>query len=517
MSFELSSEQSSFRTPHSEFKKPLRLLIIEDSEDDTLLLLRELRRGGYEPVFERVETADKVKAAIEKQKWDLIISDYVLPKLSGLDALSIFNKSGLDLPFIVVSGNIGEDIAVGTMIAGAHDYILKGNLKRLVPAIERELREAGVRRERREVQAELRRNYEALQKNEKSLAEAQRIANLGNWDWDLRTNELHWSDEVYRIFGLDPARFEKTYVAFLNYVHPDDRESVKKAINDALYERKPYSIEHRIILEDGTLKIVHEQGEVSFTDGEPTRLVGTVQDVTERKIQEEKLRNSREQLRNLSAHLHTVREQERTSIAREIHDELGQALTALKMDIAWLGSKCKDNELFLDKATTMLQLIDSTIKTVKRISSELRPVMLDDLGLIAAIEWQAGEFQKRTGIVCDVHFSPGDIILDKAVSTTIFRIFQEALTNVIRHAGATKVTVRLEEKDGQIFLFVKDNGKGITEEQKKNPGSFGLIGIRERVHFFGGEAGINGGPGKGTTLSISIPLVKEGKTGVADV
>ena len=365
------------------------------------------------------------------------------------------------------------------------------------------------------IEDELRRNYEALRRSEKSLAEAQRIAGMGNWDWDLKTDELHWSDEVYRIFGVDPHRFEKTYVAFLTYVHPDDREPVKKAITDALYEQKPYNIEHRIVLEDGTLKIIHEQGEVTFTDGEPVLMVGTVQDITERTIQEEKLRNSREQLRNLSAHLHTVREQERTSIAREIHDELGQALTALKMDLSWLGNKYRTHEPLVEKMKSMVKLVDSTIRTVKKISSELRPVVLDDLGLAAAIEWQAAEFQKRSGIGCEVNFVPDDIILDRAISTTIFRIFQEALTNVMRHAGATKVTVSLEERDGEVFLGVQDNGKGITEKQMTDPKSFGLIGMRERVQFFGGEVRITGARGKGTSLAITIPLGKQ-ENGVAE-
>ena len=144
--------------------KPLHILIVEDSEDDTLLLLRELKRGGYELVSERVETPESMKAAIEKDQWDLIISDYVLPRFSGLAALNILKESGQDLPFIIVSGNIGEDIAVGAMKAGAHDYIIKGNLTRLVPAVERELREADVRREKRQAEEALRRSHEELER-----------------------------------------------------------------------------------------------------------------------------------------------------------------------------------------------------------------------------------------------------------------------------------------------------------------------------------------------------------------
>ncbi|HYA85965.1 MAG TPA: PAS domain S-box protein, partial [Nitrospirota bacterium] len=355
------------------------------------------------------------------------------------------------------------------------------------------------------IEDELHRNYEALQRSEKSLMEAQRIASLGNWDWDLRLNELHWSDEVYHIFGLDPHQFERTYVAFLNYIHPDDRERVKEAINEALYERKPYSIEHRIALEDGTLKVVHEQGEVTYANEEPVRMVGTLQDITERKIQEEKLRNSREQLRNLSAHLHTVREQERKSIAREIHDELGQTLTALKMDVSWLRNKYKDHATIAEKTTSMLDLVDSTIRTVKRISADLRPLVLDDLGLVAAIEWQAEEFQKRTGIKCTVHFHPKDVHLDRALSIAVFRIYQEALTNVMRHAEATMVNVSLEDRTGKITLRVNDNGKGITDEDISKPRSFGLMGIRERALYFGGNVDIDGTPDKGTSITITIP------------
>jgi len=363
------------------------------------------------------------------------------------------------------------------------------------------------------IEDELWRNYEALQRSEKSLSEAQRIAGLGNWEWDLQTNELRWSIETYRIFGLSPQQ-TTTYVAFLNYVHPDDREFVKKSVNEAIHDRKPYNIEHRIVLPDGLTRIIHEQGEVKFDDGdEPIKIVGTVQDITERKRAEEELTYSREQLRNLSLHLQSVREEERTTIAREIHDELGQVLTALKMDLSWLDKKHKGNKSLEERTKSMLSLVDSTIQTVKRISSELRPGVLDHLGLAAAIEWQAKEFEKHTAISCDVSVDPDDIVLNRQHSTTIFRIFQEALTNVARHAKATKVRISLLEKDDGIVLHVEDNGKGITKKQMNNPQSFGLIGIQERVHFLNGEIRIKGTRNKGTSLIVHIPLGKEESQG----
>ena len=222
------------------------------------------------------------------------------------------------------------------------------------------------------------------------------------------------------------------------------------------------------------------------------------------RIQNE-LQDSREQLRNLSVYLQSVREQERTNIAREIHDELAQALTALKMDVSWLDHRLpRDPGSLIEKTKSMSNLIDSTIQTVKRISAELRPGILDDLGLVAALEWQAEEFQNRTGIICHITADPQDLTVDQDRSTAIFRIFQETLTNVTRHARATRVAVSLKERGGRLTLRVRDNGTGITEEQIANSQSFGLIGIRERVHPWGGKVSIKGIQGKGTTVIVSV-------------
>jgi two-component system sensor histidine kinase UhpB len=229
-------------------------------------------------------------------------------------------------------------------------------------------------------------------------------------------------------------------------------------------------------------------------------------DITEHKQVEEELHSSREQLRDLTSYLQSVREEERTNIAREIHDELAQVLTALKMDVSWLDNRLpRDQMPLIEKTRSMSDLINTTIQTVKRISAELRPGILDDLGLVAAIEWQAEEFQHRTGIVCRVIIDPEELTVEKDRSTAIFRIFQETLTNVSRHAGASRVTVRLREKNGMLSLMVRDNGKGITKKQILDSKSFGLIGMRERVHPWGGAVDIKGIPGKGTTVLVDVP------------
>lgn len=245
-------------------------------------------------------------------------------------------------------------------------------------------------------------------------------------------------------------------------------------------------------------------------DGNLTGGVHIMSDITERMKAEEELQSSREQLRNLTVYLESVREQERTNIAREIHDELAQALTALKMDLSWLSNKLPQDQMpMIEKTRSMNDLVDTTIRTVKRISAELRPGILDDLGLVAAIEWQSEEFQDRTGIPCRVTVVPAALTVEKDRSTAIFRIFQETLTNIARHAHATNVTVDLKRDAGTLTLQVMDNGAGITEEQVLDSKSFGLIGMRERVHPWGGMVNIKGSPGKGTTVEVRVPLEKK--------
>jgi PAS domain S-box-containing protein len=231
-------------------------------------------------------------------------------------------------------------------------------------------------------------------------------------------------------------------------------------------------------------------------------------DITEKKIAEDLLRKSRKQLRELSKHLQTSREQERAGIAREIHDDLGQSLTAIKMDAVWLKSKIPEDRAELHiKAEDTIFLVDSAIKTVKRISSELRPGLLDDLGLSAAIEWQAKEYQKRSNINIDVTIEPEEIVLSENLSIAIFRVCQETLTNVIRHAGATEVRVRLTKNSQLIELEVTDNGCGISDQSLFKKNSFGLIGMRERVHAIGGKISISRLQKGGTKVAVTVPLV----------
>jgi PAS domain S-box-containing protein len=259
---------------------------------------------------------------------------------------------------------------------------------------------------------------------------------------------------------------------------------------------------------DGSRLHVSLTGVPVSVPGRPIAAYAIYRDITKRKRAEEELQGSLKQLRELAARLQSVREEERAMVAREIHDELGQALTAIKIDLASLIPRLgADQKEELEKAESILKLVDQTILSVRRIATELRPGILDDLGLVAAVEWAAEEFEVRTGTRIHLDLPDDDIVIDPERATAIFRIFQETLTNVTRHAEATQVDVRLGREDGYIVLEVRDNGRGIGEEQLSAGGSLGILGMRERALLLGGALTISGAPGKGTLVTLRIPKV----------
>jgi signal transduction histidine kinase len=224
-------------------------------------------------------------------------------------------------------------------------------------------------------------------------------------------------------------------------------------------------------------------------------------------IQNEELR---EQFRDLSAYLQTAREEERKSIAREIHDELGQALTAIKLELSLLQEEVQhDATAATDRIESLKGRVDETIHTVKSIITKLRPGLLDDLGLTAAVEWQANDFQLHSGIVCEVSIKPEEMNINQEISTAMFRIFQETLTNITRHSGASHVIVHLQQENDTLELQVHDNGRGITSKEISDPKSFGLIGMCERAQYRNGIVKIEGTPGRGTVVTVRFPLQPE--------
>jgi PAS domain S-box-containing protein len=331
---------------------------------------------------------------------------------------------------------------------------------------------------------------------------------------------VYVNDASVRLFSVG-SREDLLGRSFLEFVPPEYMEEVRDRVehpSDPEHPRGPLLI--RTTRPDGSTIVLEAIGARVAYQGSPAGQV-ILRDISDRVKAEEELKSSREQLRNLSTYLQNAREAERTSVAREIHDEFGGTLTALKMDLAGLddlvteGTGGDFRAAFLERVESMAALIDGTVKTMRRIITDLRPVLLDSLGLGAAMEWQAEEFETRTGITCAIRGSEGDLRLDRDRATAVFRIFQETLTNVARHARASRVDVDLAVDGGRMTLCVRDNGIGIGDERRAGSTSFGILGMRERAILFGGEVTIVGTPGMGTAVTLVIPIAGDGTHGGA--
>lgn len=323
----------------------------------------------------------------------------------------------------------------------------------------------------------------------------------------LQNRKINFANTaVQEVFGWRPEDLiGKSVTVF--YRNEKEADEIARYFYTTLEHQRTFVSEFRCRHKDGHDMLCRMRSSRIGDKLKERRIVITYEDITEQRRAEEELASSREQLRNLSVYLQSVREKESTRIAREIHDELGQSLSALQMDLVWLGSRLTEGDQSLKgKIQRMRRLVDTTIDSVHRISTELRPILLDDLGLTAAMEWQVQEFQTRTGVQCEAVLACQDMSIEKDLATTIFRIFQETLTNIARHAEATLVRVRLGHKSDELSLDVSDNGRGITVKQVRDPKSFGIVGIRERVNLWGGTVTITGKPQKGTILKVRIPL-----------
>jgi PAS domain S-box-containing protein len=337
-----------------------------------------------------------------------------------------------------------------------------------------------------------------LRLSEARLTEAQRIAHLGNWEWDIVTNELLWSDEIYCIFGLTPQQFGATYEAFLNSVHPEDREFVERSVNEALYEGQPYEINHRVILPDGAVRIVHENGEVTLdNNGKPLRMAGTVHDITD-------IKRAEDELRILSRNLVQIQEEERRTIARELHDEIGQSLTVLKLLLDRTKRLPPENiESPLAEAEA---LVNGLMAQVRNLSLDLRPGMLDDLGLLPTLLWHFDNYMAKTQIKVNFKHSGLQIRFPPELRVAAYRIIQEALTNVARHAGVPEVDVAVWFDQKTLWIRVQDKGNGFNITAISPGTSGGLFGMRERAHSLEGELTIDSTPGMGTNIIARLPL-----------
>jgi PAS domain S-box-containing protein len=318
------------------------------------------------------------------------------------------------------------------------------------------------------------------------------------------------SRPIERILGYPPERWLSDPSFWVEHIHPEDRDLAFREKVEAARHRQELKSEYRMVAADGRAVWLRDIVSV-HPAGYGAVMRAVMVDITDHKVAEEQLRIANERLRALSAKLELAREEEGARIARELHDELGSALSTLKWQIEDLDRAIaevrEDVGIELhERITGMSHQVDELIATVRRISSELRPTILDDLGVVAALGYQAQQFEDRTGIRCRFDTVVDDLDISREASTAVFRIVQEGLTNVLRHSGATEVSITVEEDDKGAVVEVRDNGRGIQETDAAGLQSSGLMGMRERAELVGGTVKVAGAPGKGTMIKLRVPF-----------
>ena len=357
---------------------------------------------------------------------------------------------------------------------------------------------------------------ESLRLNEKRLLEAQRFAHLGNWELDIAANRLWWSDEVYRIFGLEPRQLDAGYDAFLSYVHPGDRNLVEESVNKALYDGQSYDIDHRIIRPDGNERIVNEKAEVIYdSNHKPVKMAGTVYDITEQKKAENEIRENQRALRALAAELQIAEERERRLIAADLHDSIGQIL-------AFSGRELKTLQKSLPEKTakSLMEIanqLDIAVEQSRNLSFDLSPSMLYDLGFEVAVEDLVDRMARERKIQCRFENCRSPKPLSDDVKVLLYRSVRELLINAAKHANAGLVKVSLLRSGSDISIQVEDDGRGfdasILNGSSTKTKGFGIFSIRERLSHIGGRMKIESTKGKGTRAVLIAPLDIEKEDG----
>jgi signal transduction histidine kinase len=483
----------------AEHDSALQVLFVEDSAADFALMRAILSHAGLNISAVCVDTETGMRNALAGQAWHAIISDHSLPTFSGHRALAVAKEMGFRGPFLIVSGAIGEESAVEAMRAGADDYVMKNNLHRLPPALERGLREVQTRDQRQQAEIALASAHDQLN----AIFSATPVA-LFAISRDLTVSM--WSPATQTLTGLPVGQ-----IINRPFTLPEasDAAPLIDLVNPALDGQAVHGLPFSMTVNGAPRELLVSASPLGGDP--PTGCVVSLSDVTHLAHAQAELSRSEQRLRELSRHAERVRENERAELAREIHDDIGALVTRIRADLALARRRSPHSETapLLEEAE---QMVASLGMAVSRIARAMRPPVLD-FGIVAAIEWQARDFAQHAGIVVNVHTNQEDLALGLEQSTAIFRIFQEALTNVFKHAQATRVDIELFADATTLSLEVQDNGVGLAADALRKETSFGLRGMMERVRGLGGWMDISGAPGKssqapsqGTTLMISIPL-----------
>lgn len=488
--------------------KKLNILLVGYVVKNVEHIRETLEAGGLYFELECVTTADAFPKVLVECPWDIILSDDAMPDLGAEGVLFHLAMHHLAIPVIVVSSQGSDKLAAHYMKAGAQDFILISCMVRLVPAVQRSLKQMETLRHFRETQL-------ALQKSEALFRAI--ASNLPGLVFQFLLNEngcksfSYVSEGSVMLLGILPTALIAQPDLFTDLILPEDKADYDKLMQASARYFSTWNWEGRIQVKgDPDIKWVSLRATPRRSLNGAILWDGIVMNISRNKQAEIEIARSHAQLAELSSYLQKVKEHERARIAREIHDDIGGTLAAIKCELLpFLDTKLRAPDFYQQKATSIEELVDYVIDSTRRISMDLRPGILD-CGIVAAIEWQAREFSKRTEIPCQFYCDNEEIPLDADLAIAIFRIFQEILTNISKHASASNVSVKLFEKNGWVFLRATDNGRGIRESDINKPGSFGIRGMRERCQQLGGELHVNGVPEKETCVIIQIPVNGKG-------
>lgn len=479
----------------------LRVLIAEDNPADVELVVRELRRAGFTLELRVVDNEPEYLSHL-RPDLDLVLSDFDMPQFTGTRALEILKERDLDLPFIIVSGTIGEEVAVAVMKQGATDYLLKDRLGRLGLAVRQALDQARLRRDgRRDAQA-LRDSERALriltvqlEAQRSRLVTAQAVAKVGSWETDLDTLDVTWSEETYRIFGDESGGAPMSHARFLEKVHPEDRDRVDLAFRTAQSEAAPWSIEHRIIMPDGMIKFVEERWQVSWdADGKPTRAIGTCQDVTERHARDEALRTS------LS---------EKEALLREVHHRVKNNLQVITSFLRLEAGRTRsdDAERVLKDMQGRIHSMALLHETIYRTNNFRRVDLAAYLNQLAVHLFRS-QNANPSEVRLILNLTPVELELDQAIPCGL--IVNELLANTLKHgfrdgaAGEARLSVAVDAN--MVLLEVTDTGAGLAADfEVRRTKSLGLQIVGDLTRQLQGEFRIGPGPAASFTATFPLP------------
>jgi two-component system sensor histidine kinase UhpB len=474
----------------------LKLLLLEDNPNDALLIQTLLRRSGMQ--FRAIVASDEEEflLAMQEDGYDAVLADNALPQYSSMEALKMIRATNPLVAFILVTGTVSEEFAVNIIQQGADDYILKTNLTRLPTALKSAIQKKRIQRDKEQAEQEI--------ENEKELSSS--IINSLPGIFYLCDNAgkfIRCNKNFERISGYSFAEISKMTPEY--FFGGEEKDHISRFIKKIF--ATGYSETEAVFTTRDMNRIPYYFTGMAATLKNKDCLICVGLDISASKEAETALKDLNDELRRVSAHMEKIREEEQARIAREVHDQLGQQLTGLKMDISWLRDSMAKNispEQMREKLSEMSKMVDDAVVSVRKVASDLRPSILDDFGIVEALDWQSKEFKKRSGIEVSFSSPVHGVDLDPAVSISLFRIYQEVLTNVARHAEAKNITAVLDVNDNKVMLQITDDGKGFDAGLQKK--TLGLLGMKERAHMINGDLEIVSEPGKGTTVSVTVAL-----------